>query len=163
MTEKQKKVLRAAEAAAYTGLSESTLAKRRLYGKPPAFLSLGGRAIGYAIDELDRWLDSCRCHPPPNGRARNMRRPPENQTAPVAGGGGGDSHAGSSIRDLELKPILPASRELIFTAVPTGARWQLKCLFPNGDIAYLGCFDDRLRSLGASVLLAEHCGGRVVP
>jgi len=55
-----KKVLRAPEAAKYTGLSESTLAKRRLYGHPPAFLNLGGRAIGYAIDELDRWLDSCR-------------------------------------------------------------------------------------------------------
>ena len=60
MTEKQKRVLRAPEAAAYTGLSESTLAKRRLYGQPPAFLNLGGRAIGYAIDDLDAWLESCR-------------------------------------------------------------------------------------------------------
>jgi predicted DNA-binding transcriptional regulator AlpA len=60
MTEKQKRVLRAPEAAAYTGLSQSTLAKRRLYGLPPRYLSLGGRAVGYAIDELDRWLDSCR-------------------------------------------------------------------------------------------------------
>jgi predicted DNA-binding transcriptional regulator AlpA len=50
-----KKVLRAPEAAAYTGLSESTLAKRRLY-----FLNLGGRAIGYAVDDLDAWLKSCR-------------------------------------------------------------------------------------------------------
>ena len=58
MTEQaQKRVLRPPAAAAYTGLSESTLAKRRLYGQPPAFLSLGGRAIGYAIDELDRWLE----------------------------------------------------------------------------------------------------------
>jgi predicted DNA-binding transcriptional regulator AlpA len=55
-----KKVLRAPEAATYIGLSESTLAKRRLYGLPPVFLSLGGRAIGYAIDDLDAWLDSCR-------------------------------------------------------------------------------------------------------
>ena len=60
MTEKQKRVLRAPEAAAYTGLSKSTLAKRRLYGQPPAFLNLGGRAIGYAIDDLDAWLQSCR-------------------------------------------------------------------------------------------------------
>lgn len=59
MTE-QKRVLRAPEAATYVGLSESTLAKRRLFGLPPAFLNLGGRAVGYAIDELDRWLDSCR-------------------------------------------------------------------------------------------------------
>jgi predicted DNA-binding transcriptional regulator AlpA len=55
-----KRVLRAPEAAAYTGLSESTLAKRRLYGQQPPFLNLGGRAIGYAIDDLDAWLKSCR-------------------------------------------------------------------------------------------------------
>ena len=59
MTE-TKRVLRAPEAAAYVGLSESTLAKRRLYGLPPEYLCLGGRAVGYAIHDLDRWLDSCR-------------------------------------------------------------------------------------------------------
>jgi predicted DNA-binding transcriptional regulator AlpA len=61
MTE-PKRVLRAPEAAEYIGLSESTLAKRRLYGLPPAFLNLGGRAIGYAIDDLDAWIKSCRRH-----------------------------------------------------------------------------------------------------
>jgi predicted DNA-binding transcriptional regulator AlpA len=60
MTDNRRRVLRAREAAAYTGLSESTLAKRRLYGKPPTFLNLGGRAIGYAIDDLNAWLESCR-------------------------------------------------------------------------------------------------------
>ena len=55
-----KRVLRAPEAAAYVGLSPSTMAKRRIYGFPPAFLNLGGRAIGYAIDDLDAWLESCR-------------------------------------------------------------------------------------------------------
>ena len=55
-----KRVLRAPEAAKYIGLSQSTLAKRRLYGLPPAFLSLGGRAIGYAIDDLNAWLETCR-------------------------------------------------------------------------------------------------------
>jgi predicted DNA-binding transcriptional regulator AlpA len=55
-----KRVLRAPEAANYIGLSESTLAKRRLYGLPPAFLNLGGRAVGYAIDDLNAWLESCR-------------------------------------------------------------------------------------------------------
>jgi predicted DNA-binding transcriptional regulator AlpA len=59
MTE-TKRVLRAPEAATYTGLSESTLAKRRLYGLPPRYLCLGGRAIGYTIDDLDAWLESCR-------------------------------------------------------------------------------------------------------
>ena len=47
-----KRVLRAREAAEYLGLTESTLAKRRLYGLPPSFLKLGGRAIGYAIEDL---------------------------------------------------------------------------------------------------------------
>jgi predicted DNA-binding transcriptional regulator AlpA len=55
-----KRVMRAPEAAAYIGLSESTLAKRRVYGLPPEYLSLGGRAIGYAISDLDSWLESCR-------------------------------------------------------------------------------------------------------
>jgi predicted DNA-binding transcriptional regulator AlpA len=55
-----KRVLRALEAANYIGLSESTLAKRRLYGLPPVRLNLGGRAIGYAIDDLNSWLESCR-------------------------------------------------------------------------------------------------------
>ncbi len=55
-----KRVLRAPEAAKYTGLTESTLAKRRLYGLPPSFLRLGGRAIGYAVEDLDAWLESCR-------------------------------------------------------------------------------------------------------
>ena len=57
---KTNRVLRSPEAAAYIGLSESTLAKRRLYGLPPSFLKLGGRAIGYAIEDLDAWLESCR-------------------------------------------------------------------------------------------------------
>ncbi len=59
MTE-SKRVLRAPEAAKYLGLSPSTLAKRRLYGLPPKYLSLGGRAVGYLIDDLDAWLESCR-------------------------------------------------------------------------------------------------------
>jgi predicted DNA-binding transcriptional regulator AlpA len=55
-----KRVLRAPEAATYIGLSESTLAKRRLYRLPPTFLNLGGRAIGYAVEDLEAWLQSCR-------------------------------------------------------------------------------------------------------
>jgi predicted DNA-binding transcriptional regulator AlpA len=55
-----KRVLRPPEASAYCGLSESTLAKRRLYGLPPKFVSLGGRAVGYLVEDLDAWLASCR-------------------------------------------------------------------------------------------------------
>jgi predicted DNA-binding transcriptional regulator AlpA len=54
------KILRAPEAASYTGLSESTLAKRRLRGEPPVFVRLGARAIGYRTDDLDDWLTDCR-------------------------------------------------------------------------------------------------------
>ena len=40
----------------------------------------------------------------------SSRWPPENQTAPVAGRGGGDRHSGSSIRDNLLKPTLPVAQ-----------------------------------------------------
>jgi len=53
-------IYRPPQAAAYTGLSESTLAKRRLRGEPPVFVRLGTRAVGYHRDDLDAWLQSCR-------------------------------------------------------------------------------------------------------
>ena len=55
-----KKILRTPAAAEYVGLSESTLEKRRLRGDGPRFIRLGGRAVGYPIEELDRWLESHR-------------------------------------------------------------------------------------------------------
>ena len=58
--ERVKRVLRPPEASAYCGLSESTLAKRRLYGLPPRYVALGGRSVGYLREDLDAWLDSCR-------------------------------------------------------------------------------------------------------
>ena len=73
-----KRVLRAPEAATYIGLSESTLAKRRLYGQPPAFLILGGRAIGYAVDDLDAWLKTCR------RQSTSQQRPRQQQPGAVA-------------------------------------------------------------------------------
>ena len=42
----------------------------RLHGQPPAFLNLGGRAIGYAIDDLDAWLEIL-----PAGTAHRKREP----------------------------------------------------------------------------------------
>ena len=55
-------VLRTPEAANYIGLSPSTLTKMRLRGGPdaPPFVKLGGRAVGYAVCDLDRWLESRR-------------------------------------------------------------------------------------------------------
>ena len=52
---------------------------------------------------------------------------------------------------------------LIVTAIPTGRRWRLKALGPDGAVALPDIFRNRLEALGAGVLLAEHCGARVVP
>ena len=52
-----KRILRTREAAAYIGLAAATLEKRRVAGEGPRFIRLGGRSIGYAIEDLDEWLD----------------------------------------------------------------------------------------------------------
>ena len=49
-------VLRPAAAAAYIGLTQSTLAKRRLRGDGPVFVKLGAKAVGYRLEDLDAWL-----------------------------------------------------------------------------------------------------------
>ncbi len=54
------RILRTPEAAAYVGLSISTLEKKRLTGGGPPFIRLGGRAVGYDIRDLDAWLDAQR-------------------------------------------------------------------------------------------------------
>lgn len=56
--------LTAAEAANYTGLSESYLAKLRMgSGSPtgPRFLRIGLRAVRYRKKDLDDWMDSKSC------------------------------------------------------------------------------------------------------
>jgi predicted DNA-binding transcriptional regulator AlpA len=55
-----KKILRTAAAAEYVGLAPSTLEKMRLRGGGPSFIRIGGRAVGYDTDDLDRWLDGQR-------------------------------------------------------------------------------------------------------
>ena len=52
-----RRILRTPEAAQYLGLSCSTLEKKRLTGDGPAFVQLGGRAVGYDIAALDAWID----------------------------------------------------------------------------------------------------------
>jgi predicted DNA-binding transcriptional regulator AlpA len=49
-------LLRPPRAAAYVGLSVSTLAKQRLRGDGPKFIRLSPRAIGYRQADLDEWL-----------------------------------------------------------------------------------------------------------
>ena len=49
-------LLRAPAAAAYVGLSASTLAKMRLRGDGPAYSKVGPRIVVYQQAELDDWL-----------------------------------------------------------------------------------------------------------
>jgi predicted DNA-binding transcriptional regulator AlpA len=56
----QPRVLRTPDAARYLGLRASTLEKMRLTGAGPRFIRLGFRAVGYAIGDLDGFIDSRR-------------------------------------------------------------------------------------------------------
>jgi predicted DNA-binding transcriptional regulator AlpA len=47
------------KAAEYLGVAESTLAKWRMRGDPPAYRKLG-RVVVYDQTDLDAWLDACR-------------------------------------------------------------------------------------------------------
>ena len=55
-----RRIFRTPEAAAYIGLSASTLEKLRLGGDGPEFVKLGRRAIGYDKGALDDWIDQRR-------------------------------------------------------------------------------------------------------
>lgn len=48
-------MLRTPDAAAYCGISKSTLDKYRITGQGPAYIKLG-RAVVYDISDLNRWL-----------------------------------------------------------------------------------------------------------
>ena len=56
MNAETERLLRPPEAGRYVGLSESTLAKLRVYGGGPQYLRLSARAIGYRRADLDKWL-----------------------------------------------------------------------------------------------------------
>lgn len=49
-------VIRPREAAAYTGLSESRLAKLRMTGDGPRFVKLSTTRVGYRHSALEEWL-----------------------------------------------------------------------------------------------------------
>jgi predicted DNA-binding transcriptional regulator AlpA len=53
-----RRILRTPQASEYVGLKPSTLEKARLSGEGPRFVRLGGRAVGYDVQDLDAWLDS---------------------------------------------------------------------------------------------------------
>ena len=49
-------MMRAPEAAAYLGLSPSTLAKMRMRGDGPAYSKAGRRIVVYGVADLDAYL-----------------------------------------------------------------------------------------------------------
>lgn len=52
-------VVSASEASQRLGISVSTLAKLRLYGKGPAYYKLGRRVV-YRIEDLSNWINEHR-------------------------------------------------------------------------------------------------------
>ena len=56
----RRSVLRTPQAAAYVGLSASTLEKLRLTGDGPVFQKAGPKIVIYRPEDLDAWLDSHR-------------------------------------------------------------------------------------------------------
>ena len=64
--------LRAPEAAAYLGLSASTMAKMRMTGLGPPYSKAGRRVVIYDRADLDGWLDA---------RKRTSTSEPEPATA----------------------------------------------------------------------------------
>lgn len=53
----QRRVLRTEDAANYTSLSASTLAKLRLTGGGPVYIKIG-KTVVYDLVDLDAWLSS---------------------------------------------------------------------------------------------------------
>jgi predicted DNA-binding transcriptional regulator AlpA len=53
-------VLRTPQAAAYVGLSTSTLEKFRLTGNGPAYQKAGPKIVVYRVEDLDAWLSAGR-------------------------------------------------------------------------------------------------------
>ena len=52
-----KSILRLPQVMARTGLSRSTIYLRISKGQFPRPISLGGRAVGWIEEEIDRWLE----------------------------------------------------------------------------------------------------------
>lgn len=49
--------LRTKDAAAYLGIGQSTLERKRIEGTGPQFRRLGARIVTYAVDDLDAWAN----------------------------------------------------------------------------------------------------------
>jgi predicted DNA-binding transcriptional regulator AlpA len=60
--ESPKRRLRTPEAAAFVGLSPSTLEKLRVTGSGPVYEKAGAKIVVYTFEELECWLAARRCH-----------------------------------------------------------------------------------------------------
>ena len=54
-------LMKTREAAAYLGVSESTLEKLRLNGGGPRFLRIAGRSVRYRQADLGAWAEARAC------------------------------------------------------------------------------------------------------
>jgi predicted DNA-binding transcriptional regulator AlpA len=55
----QPRILRTPDAARYLGLAASTLEKMRVHGgNGPKWVRLGPRAVGYAVPDLDAFIEA---------------------------------------------------------------------------------------------------------
>jgi predicted DNA-binding transcriptional regulator AlpA len=74
MTMQSSPILRGPDAAAYLGISKSTLEKWRVSGKGPRFLKIGARLVGYDQADLDVFRNSLVRLASTSGVARVRRR-----------------------------------------------------------------------------------------
>lgn len=52
----QARILKTSAAAAYCGLSQSSLERMRGHDSGPAFVRLGPSRVGYDLKDLDEWI-----------------------------------------------------------------------------------------------------------
>jgi hypothetical protein len=69
------RVLRTAQAAAYVGLSPSTLEKFRLTGDGPVYQKAGLKIVVYRPEDLDAWLNEQRRRSTSDSLAIRRERP----------------------------------------------------------------------------------------
>ena len=67
-----------------------------------------------------------------------------------------------AISDLDTK-FGVAKKGVTLTAVPAAAKWRMKAVSEGEAVHLPGIFHNRLEALGACVILAQQCRGRVVP
>lgn len=75
-TQNDDPMLSAAEAAAYMGRKESTLARDRMLLRGPRYCKLG-RTVRYRRSDLDAWIDARVVHTNDNTEGNTQRKSPQ--------------------------------------------------------------------------------------